>query len=129
MTWIVTDQTRFYLHDGESLLDGLLRTGHDVNYQCKEGYCGSCRLRVQGSSHAITYQQPPLAMLAEDELLPCCCQVQGVVKLSTQQSNQHGDCQNSNCQYTAEDTADKNLPTHVHDSTAVSIQKILPAVM
>ncbi len=37
MTWVMTSKKQFYLHDDESLLDGLLRTGHDINYQCKEG--------------------------------------------------------------------------------------------
>lgn len=81
MTWVITNQTQFYLHEDESLLDGLLRTGHDVEYQCKSGYCGSCRLRVVASSHPISYLEPPLAMIEDDEILPCCCQIQGVLKL------------------------------------------------
>ena len=81
MTWVVTKQQRFYLHDGESLLDGLIRTGHDVSYQCKQGYCGSCRSRVIGHSLPISYPNPPMAHLKDDELLPCVCQVQGVVYL------------------------------------------------
>lgn len=31
MTWVVTSKQRFYLHDSETLLDGLLRTGHDID--------------------------------------------------------------------------------------------------
>ena len=81
MTWVVTKRQRFYLHDGESLLDGLIRTGHDVSYQCKQGYCGSCRSRVIGHSLPITYPSPPMAHLKDDELLPCVCQIQGVVGL------------------------------------------------
>ncbi|WP_019673400.1 class I ribonucleotide reductase maintenance protein YfaE [Psychrobacter lutiphocae] len=81
MTWVITAKTRFYLHDGESLLDGLLRTGHDINYQCKEGYCGSCRVTLTAASYPVTYAKPPLAMIDDSEILPCCCQIQGVIRL------------------------------------------------
>ncbi len=81
MTWVITNKTRFYLHDDESLLEGLVRTGHDVSYQCKEGYCGSCRVKMLAQSNPVTYQQPPLAMTDDKEILSCCCQVQGIVYL------------------------------------------------
>ncbi|WP_201526646.1 MULTISPECIES: class I ribonucleotide reductase maintenance protein YfaE [Psychrobacter] len=82
MTWVVTNKMTFYLHDDESLLDGLLRTGHKVDYQCKEGYCGSCRIRQVTSSQPIDYPFAPLAMIEDNEILPCCCRVQGVVYIN-----------------------------------------------
>lgn len=82
MTWVKTSQQRFYLHDNENLLDGLLRTGHDVAYQCKEGYCGSCRTQVIEHTHPIEYEQEPLAMVEANEILPCCCQIKGHIKLA-----------------------------------------------
>ncbi len=81
MTWVITNKTNFYLHDSETLLEGLLRTGHDINYQCKEGYCGSCRIKVLAQSEPITYPKPPLAITDDSHILSCCCQVQGVVYL------------------------------------------------
>ncbi len=81
MTWVITKQTRFYLHEDESLLDGLLRTGHDVNFQCKEGYCGSCRLKLISQSEPVTYPKIPIAMIEENEILSCYCQVQGVIEV------------------------------------------------
>lgn len=83
MTWIMTSKMQFYLHEDESLLDGLLRTGHDINYQCREGYCGSCRVQKQSSSHPVEYLFTPLAMIADGEILPCCCQVKGVLYIRT----------------------------------------------
>ena len=82
MTWVTTSKMRFYLHDDESLLDGLLRTGHDVNFQCREGYCGSCRVRRIASSHPVDYPFVPLAMIEDNEILPCCCRVQGVIHIN-----------------------------------------------
>ncbi len=42
-----------------------------VEYQCREGYCGSCRMRlVKGQ---VAYQQQPLAFIQQGDILPCCC--------------------------------------------------------
>ena len=82
MTWVTTSKMRFYLHDDESLLDGLLRTGHGVNFQCREGYCGSCRVQKLSSSHEIDYPFAPLAMIEDNEILPCCCRVKGVIHIN-----------------------------------------------
>ena len=82
MTWVITSKQRFYLHDDETLLDGLLRTGHDVNYQCREGYCGSCRVQRVSSSHEVEYTRIPLAMIDDDEILPCCCRVKGFIHIN-----------------------------------------------
>jgi len=71
MANVTTQDTFFDLNEGETLLDGLERTGHEIEYQCRSGYCGSCRTRlVSGSVH---YQQTPLAFLQPGDILPCCC--------------------------------------------------------
>lgn len=82
MTWVMTSKQQFYLHDDETLLDGLLRTGHEVNYQCREGYCGSCRVQCVSSSQQVEYAITPLAMIDDDEILPCCCRVRGVIQIN-----------------------------------------------
>ena len=64
------DQT-FTLHADETLLEGLERTGHEVEYQCRSGYCGSCRLKL--ISGQVNYPVKPLAYIGKDEILPCCC--------------------------------------------------------
>lgn len=71
MPQITTRSTVFNLQPGESLLDGLERTGHEVEYQCRSGYCGSCRLRIESGS--VSYRETPLAFIGRDEILPCCC--------------------------------------------------------
>lgn len=73
MTVITTNDKSFTLRENETLLEALERTGHDVEYQCCEGYCGSCRIKlIKGD---VSYQQLPLAFVASDECLPCCCTV------------------------------------------------------
>ena len=54
-----------------SLLEALEHGKIQVEYQCREGYCGSCRLRlVKGK---VCYRNEPLAFIQADEILPCSC--------------------------------------------------------
>ncbi|WP_228289572.1 class I ribonucleotide reductase maintenance protein YfaE [Shewanella cyperi] len=39
--------------------------------ECRSGYCGACKTRVISGS--VRYLTEPLAVLGEDECLPCCC--------------------------------------------------------
>ncbi len=79
MPLITTHDKIFELQAGETLLEGLERTGHEVEYQCRSGYCGSCRVKIlQGQ---VGYAGVPLAFVAPGEILPCCCQVTEDVRL------------------------------------------------
>ena len=60
----------FELFDGESLLDGLLRQGYAAEYQCRSGFCGTCKLKY--TTGKVDYDNPPIAFLNIDEVLPCC---------------------------------------------------------
>lgn len=83
MAWVFVKQTKFYLHDHETLLEGLIRQGLEPNYQCGEGYCGTCKINHQplNANSQLHYTNPPVFMLNEGEMLPCCCYVVGVLKL------------------------------------------------
>ncbi len=83
MAWIFTQQSKFYLHEGETLLRGLLRAGYPARYECCGGYCGTCKVKCSTIGQVdIRYFQEPLALLEEDEILPCSCQVFGVLQIS-----------------------------------------------
>ncbi|VAX76884.1 Uncharacterized ferredoxin-like protein YfaE [Serratia symbiotica] len=61
----------YYPESGEYLLEVLELHAIEVEYQCRSGYCGACRLKlVQGN---VTYCQLPLALINAGEILPCCC--------------------------------------------------------
>jgi len=62
-----------------SLLESLEAQNIDVQYQCREGYCGSCRARLlDGEVH---YTEEPLAWVDDDEILLCCCIPRGPIQL------------------------------------------------
>ena len=83
MGWVFTDEMRFYLHEGESILDGMIRTHHhDVRYECRQGYCGSCRMRVKASTGVLHHTLPPLAHLDDGEILACCCVAMGTLAVT-----------------------------------------------
>lgn len=80
MSWVFTDEMRFYLHEGETLLDGMIRTQHkDVRYMCRQGYCGACKMKVKGMIGQVSSKQTPLAQLHADEVLACCCMPMGAM--------------------------------------------------
>lgn len=80
MSWVFTAEKRFYLHDGETLLDGMIRTEHkDVRFMCRQGYCGACKMQVKKRSGKLTHKNQPLAELDDDEVLACCSLFDGVM--------------------------------------------------
>ncbi|MDO4879566.1 MAG: class I ribonucleotide reductase maintenance protein YfaE [Neisseria sp.] len=79
MPRISTQDQTFELKEGETLLEGLERTGHQIEYQCRSGYCGSCRVKI--ITGRITYDSPPLAFIAPGEILACCCRVSADIEI------------------------------------------------
>lgn len=62
-----------------SLLAALESHNLCVEYQCREGYCGSCRTRLLKGE--VCYAAKPLAFLQEGEILPCCCTAKGDIEI------------------------------------------------
>lgn len=86
MSTVTTTDRSFNLLQGESLLDGLERTGHEVEYQCRSGYCGACRLTLLAGK--VTYADPPLAFVGQSEVLPCCCTVTEPIRIECRAGRQ-----------------------------------------
>ncbi len=89
---IITAEMSFELQPEESLLEGLERTGHEVEYQCRGGYCGACRIKLL--SGTVLYEEAPLAFIGEDEVLPCCCTPLETIKIDVQRKLSPQDEQN-----------------------------------
>ncbi|MDA3979529.1 class I ribonucleotide reductase maintenance protein YfaE [Gallibacterium sp. AGMB14963] len=76
----LTRSGHVFSHDNQcSLLENLEQQHIPHEYQCCSGYCGACRAKLlQGQ---VSYRQPPLAFLQEDDVLLCCCQVESDLEL------------------------------------------------
>lgn len=60
-----------YFQHAQNLLESLEAQGADPQYQCREGYCGSCRVElIEGD---VYYYEEPLAFINSNEILTCCC--------------------------------------------------------
>ncbi|WP_299021281.1 2Fe-2S iron-sulfur cluster-binding protein [uncultured Photobacterium sp.] len=62
----------------ESALQLLESRGIAVNANCREGYCGSCRVKANGEAK---YFREPIGFLARDEVLPCCLSTSSDINL------------------------------------------------
>lgn len=62
-----------------SLLVALESHRVGVEYQCRSGYCGSCRCRLLAGQ--VKWLAEPLAFIHPGEILPCCCQAQGDIEI------------------------------------------------
>lgn len=55
-----------------SLLECLESANVDVDYHCRDGYCGACRISL--TQGLVNYPNgEPLAFVGDGEILPCCC--------------------------------------------------------
>lgn len=56
--------------DSETILEVLEAHGLDVQYHCRDGFCGACRCILAKGS--VVYTTDPLAFIDDNEFLPCC---------------------------------------------------------
>ena len=63
----------------KTLLQELESRGINVNPQCREGYCGSCRCKIV--SGKASYVTEPIAYISDDEVLPCIAKADSSITL------------------------------------------------
>lgn len=73
------DGRDLYFQHAQNLLESLEAQGVEVQYQCREGYCGSCRVQLLDGE--VYYYDEPMAWIDEDEILTCCCIPKGNLKI------------------------------------------------
>lgn len=64
----------------QTILEILEQLGYPASYQCREGYCGSCKLKVTAGD--VRYVIQPMGWTDQGEILPCVCQPITAVTLS-----------------------------------------------
>ncbi|WP_119344428.1 class I ribonucleotide reductase maintenance protein YfaE [Facilibium subflavum] len=66
---IFNSQTIDVQDEGKTILEALESAGVIVNYQCRDGICGTCRCQlIEGE---VLYQQEPFAMAKNGEIFIC----------------------------------------------------------
>lgn len=73
MPFIHIGNTFFSVTKDDNLLEVLEREKINIDYQCRNGYCGACRVKVNRGE--VNYTKQPLAYTSPNEILPCCCTV------------------------------------------------------
>lgn len=64
----------------KTVLENLENKGFNLDYQCREGYCGCCRMRLV--SGEVTYTEEPLGYMKKGEVLPCCSKLLSDIEVS-----------------------------------------------
>jgi len=52
-----------------------------MEYQCKSGYCGTCRIRLIHGKVLYLIKQPIASFSDKLEIFPCCCQPNGNIQI------------------------------------------------
>ncbi|ANF16970.1 hypothetical protein XW81_00840 [Buchnera aphidicola (Schlechtendalia chinensis)] len=73
--------TIYYEENEISLLSVLQLNYIDVKYQCKQGYCGMCKIILIKGKIYYNNKKLPLAFYNPGEIFPCCCIAKGNIEI------------------------------------------------
>ena len=76
---LIYSKTTLEFNNETSLLDHLEKNNIHHEYQCRSGYCGSCRVKIKKGK--VSYKEMPLAFIQPDEILLCCCHVESDIEI------------------------------------------------
>ena len=75
----VNDSIEIVCYKNENLLRVLEKNGYEIEYECQEAHCGTCRtIMTQGD---IEYTYEPVAYVAKNEVLPCAAIIKSDLNL------------------------------------------------
>ncbi len=65
----VNDSVEIICNKGDNLLRVLEKNGYEIDYECQEAHCGTCRtIMTKGK---VKYACEPVAYIGKNEVLPC----------------------------------------------------------
>jgi ferredoxin len=67
----VIDGLLFIPKKGLSILEALESQKIQAEYQCRQGFCGLCQVKLLDGE--VEYTMEPIAYTNENNILPCCC--------------------------------------------------------
>lgn len=77
---VLLGKKEILVSEDEPLLVQLERAGILVEYQCREGYCSSCALKLLRGH--VDYPEEPLAWVQSGYLLACCAIVKSDIEIA-----------------------------------------------
>ena len=67
--------------DSETILETIENAGIELEFHCREGFCGVCRTKLLSGN--VEYSLDPLAFIEDDEILICCSKPVGDISIKT----------------------------------------------
>ena len=64
-----------------SLLDSIEAQGLDIDYNCRAGFCSSCKAELLYGEVEYIQQPGPVMPLKDGEILTCCCRPASDIEL------------------------------------------------
>ncbi|MCO4786131.1 MAG: 2Fe-2S iron-sulfur cluster binding domain-containing protein [Marinomonas atlantica] len=77
---VLLGKKQILVTEDEPLLPQLERAGVLVEYQCREGYCSSCMIKLLWGK--VSYPVEPLAWVHSGYLLTCCAIVKSDIEIA-----------------------------------------------
>lgn len=77
---VLLGKKQILVTENEPLLVQLERAGIAVEYQCREGYCSSCSIKLLRGD--VIYPSEPLAWVQSGYLLACCAIVKSDIEIA-----------------------------------------------
>lgn len=76
---VLLGKQQILVTEDEPLLPQLERAGVTVEYQCREGYCSSCAIKLLWGK--VEYPIEPLAWIHSGAMLACCAVVKSDIAI------------------------------------------------
>lgn len=77
---VLLEKKQILVTEDEPLLPQLERAGVLVEYQCREGYCSSCAIKLLWGK--VHYPVEPLAWVQSGYMLACCAVVKSDIEIA-----------------------------------------------
>lgn len=65
----------------KTLLEILESHNIKIDYQCRQGYCGSCKIDLIKGTVITSLKSQPIVYLNPGEILPCCCKIKENIEI------------------------------------------------
>lgn len=79
VTVVVNGSNEIICNKNDNLLRVLEKNGYEIEYECQEAHCGTCRtVMTEGE---VKYSYEPVAYIGKKEVLPCCAIIKSDLNL------------------------------------------------